>query len=128
LIGKGKPLGPRDVMRDLRLSSPSVAYRNLQKLENLGLIEKDSYGQYAVREKINIKGHLWVGRNLVPRLIFYSFFFTGILIAEITIIAVQLSVAEAPPFDFLFFTITTAITMVIFLFEGMKLFLRIKRA
>lgn len=105
-----------------------MAYRNLQKLENLGLIERDVYGQYVVREKINIKGHLWVGRNLVPRLIFYSFFFTGILIAEIIIIAVQLSAAEAPSFDFVFFTITTAITMVLFLFEGMKLFLRTKEA
>jgi hypothetical protein len=128
LIGKGTPQGPRDVMRDLSLSSPSVAYRHLQKLENLGLIEKDSYGQYAVKEKINIKGHLWVGRNLVPRLIFYSFFFTGILIAEIIVIAVQLSAAQPPQFDFLFFTVTTAVTMMIFLFEGMKLFLKIKRA
>jgi DNA-binding transcriptional ArsR family regulator len=123
---KGRPQGPRDVMRDLTLSSPSVAYRHLQKLENLGLIEKDSYGQYVVREKINIKGYLWVGRNLVPRLIFYSFFFTGIFIAEIFIIAVQLSEAQTPAFDFLFFTITTAVTMMIFLFEGTKL-LRIRR-
>jgi hypothetical protein len=127
LIGKGKPQGPRDVMRDLDLSSPSIAYRHLQKLENLGLIQKDNYGQYAVAEKINIKGHLWVGRNLVPRLIFYSFFFTGILTAEIIIIAVELSAAETPRFDFIFLTITTAVAMVIFLLEGMKLFLKVKR-
>jgi len=113
-------------MRDLTLSSPSVAYRHLQKLENLGLIEKDSYGQYVIKEKIGIKGYLWVGRNLVPRLIFYSFFFIGIFIAEIFIIAVQLSSAQTPAFDFLFFTITTAVTVMIFLFEGMKL-LRISR-
>jgi len=125
-MGKGKPQGPRDVTRDLSLSNPSVAYRHLQKLENLGLIEKDSYGQYTVREKIGIKGHLWVGRNLIPRLIFYSFFFAGIFIAELVIIVVQLSAAQMPAFDFLFFTITTAVTMIIFLFEGMKL-LRIRR-
>jgi hypothetical protein len=125
-MGKGSPQGPRDVMRDLTLSSPSVAYRHLQKLENLGLIEKDSYGQYVVREKINIKGYLWVGRNLVPRLIFYSFFFAGIFIAEIFIIVVQLSAAQTPAFDFLFFTITTAVAMMIFLVEGTKL-LRIGR-
>lgn len=114
-------------MRDMGLSSPSVAYRHLQKLENLGLIQKDSYGQYDVREKVSIKGHLWVGRNLVPRLIFYSFFFTGILTAEIIIIAVQLSAAATPTFDFIFFTVTTAVTMMIFLLEGMKLLLKVKK-
>ncbi|MGD0496219.1 MAG: hypothetical protein ABSB28_09310 [Candidatus Bathyarchaeia archaeon] len=126
-MGKGKPQGPRDVMRDLGLSSPSVAYRHLQKLENLGFIQKDSYGQYAVKEKVSIKGHLWVGRNLVPRLIFYSFFFLGILTAEIIIIAVRLSAAETPRFDFVFLTVTTAVTMLIFLLEGMKLLLKVKK-
>lgn len=124
MIEKGNPQGPREVTRDLNLSSPSVAYRNLQKLETLGLIEKDRYGQYFVKEKISIKGHLWVGRNLIPRLMFYSFFFIGILIAEITIIAVKLSIAETPTFDFLFLTVTTAITMTIFLIEGTKLLLK----
>jgi len=32
LVKAGKPVGPRDVMRGADLSSPSVAYRNLQKL------------------------------------------------------------------------------------------------
>jgi hypothetical protein len=127
LIGEGKPLGPREVMRDLNLSSSSVAYRHLQKLENIGLIQKDSYGQYTVKEKINIKGHLWVGRNLVPRLIFYSFFFLGILSAEIAIITVRLLNAEMPQMDFLFLTFTTTMAMVMFLLEGMRLLLKVKR-
>lgn len=114
-------------MRDLNLSSSSVAYRHLQKLENIGLIQKDSYGQYTVKEKINIKGHLWVGRNLVPRLIFYSFFFMGILSAEIAIITVRLLNAEMPQMDFLFLTFTTTMAMVMFLLEGMRLLLKVKR-
>jgi hypothetical protein len=36
LVKTGKPVGPRDVMRGANLSSPSVAYRNLQKLVDLG--------------------------------------------------------------------------------------------
>jgi hypothetical protein len=126
VIGEGKPLGPRDVMRDLNLSSPSVAYRHLQKLENFGLVQKNSYGQYTVKEKVNIKGHLWVGRNLVPRLIFYSFFFMGILTAEIVIITVRLLNAEMPQLDFLFLTFTTTIAMLVFLFEGTRLLLKVK--
>lgn len=126
LIGEGKPLGPRDVMRDLNLSSPSVAYGHLQKLENFGLVQKNNYGQYTVKEKVNIKGHLWVGRNLVPRLIFYSFFFMGILTAEIVIMTVRLLNAEMPQLDFLFLTFTTTIATLVFLLEGTKLLLKVK--
>jgi Fe2+ or Zn2+ uptake regulation protein len=42
LANADKPLGPREITRLVNLSSPSVAYRNLQKLEELGLIEKDA--------------------------------------------------------------------------------------
>jgi hypothetical protein len=41
-VKEGRPVGPRDVMRGANLSSPSVAYRQLQKLENLGLMGKTS--------------------------------------------------------------------------------------
>jgi hypothetical protein len=32
----------------------------------MGLIEKNSYGDYVLREKANINGHVWVGKNLYP--------------------------------------------------------------
>jgi hypothetical protein len=124
VMREGKPVGPRDVMKSLDLSSPSVAYRHLQKLEALGLIEKDVYGEYVIREKVNVKGYLWVGRNLVPRLLFYSFFFIGVLIAEITVIMSNLLVGQTPQLDFLFLTLITTIAMVLFLIEGSKLFKR----
>jgi hypothetical protein len=126
LVKEGKAVGPRDVMRGVNLSSPSVAYRHLQKLEDLGLIHKNSHGEYEVKERVNIKGHVWVGRNLVPRLMFYSFFFMGILGAEITIIAVRLSSAETLQIDFIFLTFVTLAAMIIFLLEGMRLLLRVK--
>lgn len=126
VVKEGKPVGPRDVMRGVNLSSPSVAYRHLQKLENLGLLEKNTYGQYIVKEKTSIKGHLWIGRNLVPRLIFYSFFFIGILSVEITIIAIRFYVKEPLQTEFIFLTFITAVAMVLFLFEGIILHLRAK--
>lgn len=126
VVKEGKPVGPRDVMRGVNLSSPSMAYRHLQKLENLGLLEKNAYGQYIVKEKTSIKGHLWIGRNLVPRLIFYSFFFIGILSVEITIIAIRFYVKEPLQTEFIFLTFITAVAMVLFLFEGIILHLRAK--
>jgi len=39
-----------------------------------------------LKEKTAVSGYVWVGRNLVPRLLFYSFFFMGALGAEVTIL------------------------------------------
>ena len=52
LVKTGKPVGPRDLMRGADLSSPSVAYRNLQRLIDLGLVAKDEYGNYIVKKKV----------------------------------------------------------------------------
>jgi hypothetical protein len=124
VVKEGKPVGPRDVMRSVNLSSPSVAYRHLRKLETLGLLQKDSYGEYVVKEKANVRGQVWIGRSLVPRLVFYSFFFMGILCVEIAIIAIRLSTAKPIEADFIFLIFTTVVAMILFLLEGSKLLLR----
>jgi DNA-binding IclR family transcriptional regulator len=77
VVHKGSPVGTRDVTRGANLSSTSVAHRHLQKLEDLGLLERNQYGDYVLKEKTGVSGYVWVGRNLVPRLLFYSFFFYG---------------------------------------------------
>ena len=128
VVREGKPVGPREVMRGTDLSSPSVAYRHLQKLETLGLLQKDTYGEYVVKEKATIRGHLWIGRNLVPRLIFYSFFFMGILSAEIAIIVIRFLVNERLQTEFIFLTFITVAATALLLFEGIMLFLRTKTA
>jgi hypothetical protein len=124
VVKEGRPVGPRDVMRGASLSSPSVAYRHLQKLETLGWLQKNTYGEYVMKEKANIKGHVWIGRNLVPRLIFYSFFFMGVLSAEIAIIVTRFLVREPLNMEFMFFTAITLAAMVMFLLEGLLLLLR----
>ena len=122
VIKENKPVGPRDVMRGVNLSSPSVAYRHLQKLEDLGLLEKNEKGRYIVKEKAKISGYLWLGRTLVPRLIFYSLFFTGILSAEIASIAIRYFVyGLVPEIVLIYLTLITAISMGLFLIEGLSL-------
>jgi len=56
VVKEGKPVGPRDVMRGASLSSPSVAYRHLQKLEALGLLEKNVYENILQRKRRTSKG------------------------------------------------------------------------
>lgn len=122
VLNESKAVGPRDVMRGANLSSPSVAYRHLQKLEDLGLLEKNEKGRYIIKEKAKISGYLWVGRTLVPRLIFYSLFFTGLLGTEIVAIAIRYFVYGLfPDMLFLYLTLVTAIAMALFLIEGISL-------
>ena len=124
VIKEDGPVGPRDIMRNTSLSSPSVAYRHLQKLEALGLIEKDRHGEYTVKQRQSIRGHVWIGRRLVPRLAFYSFFFMGVLSIEVVIVAIRLLINEPLQYDFILLVSVTAAATLLFLVEG--IFLRSK--
>ena len=122
VVKKGKPVGPREVMRETNLSSPSVAYWHLQKLENSGLLEKNKAGEYVIKEKTSIRGYIWIGRNLVPRLMCYSLFFLGILVIETFIVFVQFFWIGQNPNLMLFYLIATnAIAFSLFLLEGLSL-------
>lgn len=128
VVKERRPVGTRDVMRGANLSSPSVAYRHLQKLEARGLLLKTEYGEYVVKKKVNIRGFFWIGRSLVPRMLFYSFFFLGILIIEVSILAINFSV-ESYEFHVFFFylALITGSAMTLFLVEGLLLFVRSKK-
>jgi len=126
LMKEDKPVGPRDIMRSVDLSSPSVAYRHLQKLEDLGLIEKDRYGQYAITQRQSIRGHVWIGRRLLPRLVFYSFFFMGVLSIEVVIVAIRLLIKEPLQYDFVLLVTVTAVATLLFLIEGLLLLSKLK--
>ncbi len=128
IVHVAKPVGTRDVTRGANLSSTSVAHRHLQKLEEFGLIEKNEYGDYILKEKTSINGHVWVGRNLVPRLMFYSFFFMGAFGAEIAIIVLSYLInGIVIETSFLFLTGMTAVAMVLFLIEGILLYRKLNR-
>lgn len=126
IVHADKPVGTRDVTRGADLSSTSVAHRQLQKLEDLGLIEKNSYGDYILKEKASINGHVWVGKNLVPRLMFYSFFFLGAFAAEVSIILLSLVIKGLViQVSFYFLVGMTGVAMVLFLIEGIVLYRKI---
>ena len=123
IVHAAKPVGTRDVTRGASLSSTSVAFRHLQKLEDMGLIERNSYGDYILKEKTSINGHVWVGKNLVPRLMFYSFFFLGAFSAEIAIMMLMFLIKGAVlQVSFFFLTGLTGVAMFLFLIEGLLLF------
>jgi len=109
-------------MRGVQLSSPSVAYRHLQKPETMGLLAKDDYGNYIVKEKIAIRGYTWIGRILVPNPLVYSFVFLGILLTEFIVLTIHFSV-ETNQFKIFFLLLTsiTIVALVLFLIEGLRM-------
>jgi hypothetical protein len=122
---RNRSVGPRDVMRGVHLSSPSVAYRHLQKLETMGLLAKDDLGNYVVKEKVAVQGYIWVGRFLVPNPLVYAFVFLFILAIEIVILAIHFSVEDQEfKIFFLLLTSITAAALILFVFEGWRMMRR----
>jgi hypothetical protein len=120
LVEVGKPVGPRDVMRGADLSSPSVAYRNLQKLMDLGLVVKDEYNNYVVKERVKKKGYVWVGRTLMPSFVLLGFIFVGILIGEIAVLIPHLLRGVPIEESFWFWIVTTIVAASLFLVEAIR--------
>ena len=120
VLKKGKPVGPREVMKAINLSSPSVAYRYLQKLEDLGYLQKNEYGEYIAKNKAHITGYVWVGhRHLIPKMWSYSLIFLMILTVELVVLAIHYRV-ETYEFKvfFLLLILVTGVALGVFTREG----------
>jgi hypothetical protein len=119
IVRADEPVGLRDVTRGAGLSSTSVAHHHLQKLEAMGLIEKNSYGQYTLKRKAIIEGHVWVGKNLMPQLLLYSFFFIGAFTAEVIILVLSLIIKSLViETTFWFLLVITLVAMALFIKGG----------
>ena len=128
VVKKKGPVGTREVTRGLNLSSPSVAYRHLEKLEDLGLLQKNEFGEYIVKGKAKLSGYTWVGRRLMPKMLLYSTVFLGILIVELIVFALHFAV-ETYEFKvfFLLLILVTVFAMAVFIVEWLLQRRRTKR-
>jgi len=91
-------VGVRQVQRALSFSSPSIAVHHLEKLQDLGLVQKTGTGEYLLEEEVKVgvlKFFTRMGRFLVPRYLFYSVFFFTMLSAYLALCSVTQS---APSF------------------------------
>lgn len=64
-------------------ASPSTALHHLEKLRELGLIGKDSMGQYVLTEEVKVgtlRHFLRFGRLVLPRYLFYAVFFSSAVV------------------------------------------------
>jgi hypothetical protein len=88
LLAHGSAVGVREVQKELGFSSPSVAFHHLDKLVNLGILEKDQYERYVLVKKVDagiMSAFVNVGRLTLPRLGFYAAFFSTIAVAYLLV-------------------------------------------
>jgi len=82
----GGPVGVRETQRALSLSSASVALYHLEKLREIGVVEKDENGQYSLKEKVQVgslKMFLRIGHVILPRYLFYAVLLTTALVVYV---------------------------------------------
>jgi len=75
-LKKGKRgVGTREVMRALNFASPSSATHHLEKLRNLGLLEKDPMGSYQLIKRLPIawlEAYIFIFGRVVPKHFIYA--------------------------------------------------------
>jgi len=82
------PVGVREIQRKLGFSSPSIAAHHLDKLLSLGLVEKSLRGEYYLKKEVKVgilKFFMRFGRFMIPRYLFYSVWFSTMLVAYVAL-------------------------------------------
>ncbi len=88
-----EPMTAREIQRGAELSSPSLSMHHLEKLKEMGLVDKDVHGQYTVKRDVRVgvlKLFVGRGRMMVPRFLFYATFYTSITAALTTMLSQSL--------------------------------------
>lgn len=120
LLRSPKPsIGAREVQRALGFSSPSVAVHHLSKLQELGLVKKNDFGEYVLVHEVKVgtlKFFTKIGKFLVPRFLFYSIFFSTMLLTYLFLYGFSFNDVHS-----VLTTIFGGTASIIFWFETIKL-------
>ena len=118
LLKNGNPASVREVQRALHFSSPSVANHHLEKLRELGLVQKqDIGGHYVLASEVKIgvlRHYVKLGKLLFPRYFFYAVFSTVFYVAYL------LFLVQGFTRENLFITVFGAIICAIFWYEAYR--------
>ena len=111
-------VGVREVQRALGFSSPTLAAYHLDKLADLGLVEKRLGEYYLVREvRVGVlKQFMRVGAFMLPRYFFYASLFSTLL----TLYMVYLLSFESVGFSSIFALIFGALGTLTSLYETIR--------
>jgi len=121
LLKRGCSMSVREVQKALRFSSPSVAQHHLDRLCELGLVQKQSAGgRYLLTSEVKIgvlRHFIKLGRLLFPRYFFYAIFSTTFYIIYLTMLMHSFSPEN------LFIAFFGAIISAIFWYETLRIWL-----
>ncbi len=120
LVKVNAPTGPRDLMRAMNINSPGVVHRHLQKLADLGWVEKDPYGRYTVKKKIGFRGYLWFGKRLVPLSTIFAITFMGLAIVWILVLILHVVIGSSIDQSYSILTIVTVLAAILFVVEAFR--------
>ena len=114
LLRSGKPLGVREIQRQLRMKSPGTVKYHLDKLMHLGLVSRIEGKYNAVKPgptSIYSLYAVFMG-TLVPRMLVYSIFLTTAFLVYIYL---------SPPIDYGLLTLII-ISLLILWAESIRLY------
>jgi len=121
LLRNGRPMSVREVQKELRFSSPSVAQHHLEQLRGLGLVAKqDVGGNYSLVSEVKIgvlRHFVKLGRLLFPRYFFYAVFSTTFYIVYLLVLM------DGFTRENLFILVFGAIVTIIFWYEAVRVWL-----
>jgi DNA-binding Lrp family transcriptional regulator len=117
MLKANKPLGIREIQRELNLSSPSIVQYHLSKLEHEGLVKKES-GNYVVN-RVLLNSCIKISRFVIPRYLFYSVFMAVLLFSELTIFKPEIFSRE-----YYFYVAVTVIALLIFCYETIRVWVK----
>lgn len=86
ILTSKEPVGVREVWRELKLSSPSLAQYHMNRLLELGVVTKTREGKYVANEEKRVeavRSFVLLYGKLIPRLVFYGALTAGILVVYI---------------------------------------------
>jgi hypothetical protein len=75
ILTSREPVGVRDVWRELKLSTPSLAQYHVNKLLELNMIIQTREGKYVASEEKRVealRSFVLLYGKLIPRLVFYG--------------------------------------------------------
>jgi hypothetical protein len=127
LVTHDEPIGPRELQKQLKLSSPAVASFHLEKLLRNGLATRTEQGAYTV-ERVYLKHFVRMRRHLIPRYFFYALFSTFLSVGWLGLayLGGLQSFSRDTAFLFIYGPSTTIILTCIFWFETLNVLKREK--
>jgi hypothetical protein len=120
LVKKGKPEGPREVMREVDINSPGVVHRHLQKLTDWGWVDKDAYGRYTAKKKVGFKGYVWLGKKLLPLSILFAVSFVALTATFVVILLIHLLACSPIDESYSILIVVTIIAAALLLIEALR--------